>query len=273
MSEPRLKVLNLGAGVQSTTLALMCAAGEFEQPHVAIFADTGWEPASVYAHLDRLEPMLPFKVLRVSNGNLRERLLELPNETVENKRRFPAVPFFTRGGGMGRRQCTKEYKLMPIRHAIKELLGVGPGRRMRLKATDSPVQCWIGISTDEAVRMKPSDVEWIENRWPLVELNMSRHDCLSWLSRYGIEPLPPKSSCLGCPYHDNGYWQRLRKASPAEFDETVKVDAAIRNGGTVGMREEQFIHRSLVPLDQVDFGDDVGQLDLFDDECEGMCGV
>lgn len=45
MSEPKLRVLSLGAGVQSTTLALMAAHGEFEQmPDCAIFADTGWEP-------------------------------------------------------------------------------------------------------------------------------------------------------------------------------------------------------------------------------------
>jgi 3'-phosphoadenosine 5'-phosphosulfate sulfotransferase (PAPS reductase)/FAD synthetase len=48
----QLRVLSLGAGVQSTTLALMAAHGEIEPPHCAIFADTGWEPRAVYDHLD-----------------------------------------------------------------------------------------------------------------------------------------------------------------------------------------------------------------------------
>ena len=39
-----LRILSLGAGVQSTTLALMAAHGEVEAPDCAIFADTGWEP-------------------------------------------------------------------------------------------------------------------------------------------------------------------------------------------------------------------------------------
>ena len=39
--------LSLGAGVQSTVLALMAERGDhgLSKPDVAIFADTGWEPA------------------------------------------------------------------------------------------------------------------------------------------------------------------------------------------------------------------------------------
>jgi hypothetical protein len=41
----RLRVLSLGAGVQSTTLALLAAHGEVgPMPDCAIFADTRWEP-------------------------------------------------------------------------------------------------------------------------------------------------------------------------------------------------------------------------------------
>jgi hypothetical protein len=48
-----LTVLSLGAGVQSTTLALMAAQGEIQPlPDCAIFADTGWEPATVYRHFE-----------------------------------------------------------------------------------------------------------------------------------------------------------------------------------------------------------------------------
>ncbi len=47
-------ILSLGAGVQSTALALMAVRGElpgFRRPVAAIFADTGWEPRGVYDHL------------------------------------------------------------------------------------------------------------------------------------------------------------------------------------------------------------------------------
>ena len=44
-----LHVLSLGAGVQSSCMALMAARGEIgPMPTAAVFADTGDEPASVY---------------------------------------------------------------------------------------------------------------------------------------------------------------------------------------------------------------------------------
>jgi hypothetical protein len=47
-----MRILSLGAGVQSTTMALMAAVGEIaDKPDAAIFADTGWEPKAVYDHL------------------------------------------------------------------------------------------------------------------------------------------------------------------------------------------------------------------------------
>ena len=74
----RLRVLSLGAGVQSTTLALKAAHGEIgPMPDCAIFADTGWEPRAVYEHLAWLRSpnVLPFPVHIVSAGDLRADLL------------------------------------------------------------------------------------------------------------------------------------------------------------------------------------------------------
>jgi 3'-phosphoadenosine 5'-phosphosulfate sulfotransferase (PAPS reductase)/FAD synthetase len=66
--EPNKIGLSLGAGVQSTVMALMADRGDFGAiPDVAIFADTGWEPEKVYKHLDWLESELKnFKILRVN---------------------------------------------------------------------------------------------------------------------------------------------------------------------------------------------------------------
>ena len=80
------RFLSLGAGVQSSTLALMIAHGELEPVEAAIFADTGWEPRKVYEWLDWLEQQLPFPVYRVQHGNLRSDTL-------------------ARGGGSASRLC------------------------------------------------------------------------------------------------------------------------------------------------------------------------
>lgn len=239
-------VLSLGAGVQSTTLALMAAHGEIASPDLAIFADTGWEPRAVYEHLDRLTPMLPFPVVRVSAGDIR---------TTIATSAYDPIPWHV-AGGMGRRQCTKQFKLYPIRRKVRELLG---GKTPR-----NGCEMWIGISRDEAHRMKPSTVRYIRNRWPLIEAEMSRAECQRRLDAWGVET--PRSACCGCPFLSDADW-RDRRTQP-EWNETVDHSRRLAATG-------QFMHRSLLPIDQVDFTrwQDRNQPNLFGNECEGMCGV
>ena len=257
-----MRVLSLGAGVQSSTLALMIARGDLPPVDCAIFSDTGWEPRAVYEWLNWLETQLPFPVYRVSVGNIRSDAMAKVNSTGQ---RFASVPWFTlsKGGkqGMGRRQCTAEYKLRPLQRKVVELLN---GKRPK-----GGCEMLIGISMDEAWRMKPSRVQYINNVFPLIEKGITRQACLRWMEERQY-PKPPKSSCIGCPFHSDAQWRAL---TPEEFADAVEVDRAIRN--QPGMRAQQFMHRSLKPLDQVDFStaEERGQLNMFLNECEGMCGL
>ena len=75
MSTKQTLMLSLGAGVQSTTLALLAIHGEIEKPEHAIFADTGWESNEVYEHLEWLTPIMQnagIKVHVVTAGNIRK---------------------------------------------------------------------------------------------------------------------------------------------------------------------------------------------------------
>lgn len=231
-------------------------------PDCAIFADTGWEPQRVYDHLEWLIPLLPYPVHRVERGNIRDDLLRCAEG------HWADVPAFVKNSdgtiGLVNRQCTKQYKIRPIRQKVRSLLGLE-----RKKSPDHVVaEQWIGISMDEAIRMKPSSEPWQKHIWPLIELRMTRRDCLLWLAERQY-PEPPKSSCIGCPYHSNDQWLAL---TPEEFADAVLIDRAIRHSRSKG---ELFLHRQCVPLDQVDFStaEDRGQLNFFLNECEGMCGV
>lgn len=237
-----IHVISLGAGVQSSTMALMAVHGEIEPvPVAAIFADTQDEPQSVYRWLDWLEGQLPFPVIRVSRGRL-----------SEDKRAL--VPAFTSTGLMAR-QCTSNYKVGPIQKAINALLREYQAER---------AYQWIGISLDEVHRMKPNPTKKIINRWPLIEEGMKRYQCLKWMADHGY-PEPPRSACVFCPYHSNTEWRLLKSESPADFAKAVVFE---RNYGA-------YLHRSLESLDQVDFSTDLdrGQLSLFGNECQGLCGV
>ncbi|MEO0831626.1 MAG: hypothetical protein AAFY03_14345, partial [Pseudomonadota bacterium] len=255
---------------QSTTLALMAAHGEIgPMPDAAIFADTGWEPQAVYDHLDWLQSgnVLPFPIHRVQNIDLRQTILDRAGQGAG---RFVSVPFFLSGGGMSRRQCTREAKIEPIRKDVRRLLGVPP----RAHATAYRVEQWIGISSDEIQRMAQPRESGITHRWPLIEQRMSRGDCLAWLDRHDY-PRPPKSACIGCPFHTDAHWRDMQRTDPASFSDAVQVDRARRaGGGARGLREAEFMHRTCRPLDQIDFEARTGGSQFsFLDECDGICGT
>ena len=269
----RMRVLSLGMGVQSTTMALLAAHGVIDMPDVALFADTGWEPASVYAQLAwlRSHNVLPYPVEVVSAGNLRDGILARRNTTAG---RYAVVPWYGKmpdgSSIMGRRQCTSEYKLAPLMRGIRRLLGVNPRARIQ----PGTVEVMIGISTDEASRMRPARQKWMRNRWPLIELGMSRRECLNWMARHDY-PIPKKSACIGCPYHSDAHWRDMRDNDPKSWAAAVEVDAALRKNDARGIFAVEYMHRSLVPLDQVDLStaEDHGQIDAFKNDCDGMCGV
>lgn len=207
----KLRVLSLGAGVQSTTLFLLSLDGTLPRLDAAIFADTGWEPAAVYRHLDRLADLsaqYEVPLYKVSRGNIRAAMLD-------PQARYASVPYFVRNpdgsDGMGRRQCTSEYKIAPINQKVRELLGAKPPLYRRVPAGCTAEQ-WIGFSTDEVGRIggQKRSVSYIEKRYPLLELGWSRTACERYLRTNGWGESVTKSACIGCPYHGNRQWRELR---------------------------------------------------------------
>lgn len=271
--------LSLGGGVQSSTMALMASEGEIQpMPDAAIFADPQWEPAEVYRWLDWLEKLLPFPVYRVTYGNLGADVLKLHTSRKTGKvYTRTLIPLFVRDFEDGKkrgvlpRKCTRDYKVAVILREIKRQLGY----RIVRKRDGVIATSWIGISRDEVIRMKPSLVPWVENRWPLVELGITRQGCKDWMRAHGY-PEPPRSACVFCPFHNDEEWLRLQIEHPDDFAKAVAWEKAYQK---LIQQDEvtkgtPFLHSSLVPLDQVQFySGKKPQANLFGNECEGMCGV
>lgn len=274
----KYNVLNLGAGVQSSCLALMAAHGEvIPMPDFAVFADTQAEPQSVYDWLDWLESQLPFPVYRVSKGNLTDDSLKVHIAKAGHERVNNLIPAFgvlkngVKTAAIGRK-CTNDYKILPLLREIKNLCSINKGQ------SSITVTQWIGISYDEMQRMKDSRVKWAQHRWPLIEKKMRRHDCLNWMKSHGY-PEPPRSACVYCPFHSDTEWKRLRDNHPHEFLKAIEFDKKLRTmhkNHNKRLNMEVYLHPSCKPLDEIDFDDDIDkgqQVWDFMAECEGMCGV
>lgn len=252
--EPALRLLSLGAGVQSTTVLLLACEGEIPRFDVALFADTGWEPRAVYTNLERLTAHAEkngIPVRRVSAGNIRA-------DALDPKHRFVSMPLHTLNPdgsrGLARRQCTAEYKITPLKKAARELLGFPHPRRVPRGVYAEQA---IGISTDEFHRAKDSGLRFLRNVFPLIDLGWDRTRCMEYLAERGFGETV-KSACVGCPFHGNAGWRWVRDNDPDGWAEAVEFDHAIRHGyphaTTQGqeLRGQYFLHRSCIPLDQVD---------------------
>lgn len=178
-------------------------------------------------------------------------LPDSPGNRLESPRKCPRCRGTGRddGKGIGRRQCTSEYKLAPIGRKVRELLGAkAPDFRRVPKGRQA--EQWIGFSTDEIGRVSDKfPLSYVTKKYPLLDAGMSRTDCERWLRSHGWTSVA-KSACVGCPFHGNRQWRDLRDNRPEEWADAVAFDAAIRKGGAHGMplNGEAFLHRSRLPL-------------------------
>ena len=294
-----MRVLSLGAGVQSSTLALMLARSDQRlgglTVDAAIFADTQCEPGHVYSWLDWLETQLPFPVYRVTKGNLADYATRVVTSRKGHKYVENGLPMKTMyadgGGGIRQRFCTNHFKIVPIHRKIVELVGGAAAVRAWRKGDHAEplVEKLIGISADEWARAKPSSDAWIAHRHPLLDIGMTRAGCLKWMEDNGF-PTPAKSSCTFCPFHGDTQWKQMKDNDPAAWDAAVtferRMNSAIAEareyndslGNNTARITNMYLHRDLIPLDQVTLrpkqaAEQFGLWDDWTEECEGMCGV
>ena len=268
---PLIIFLSLGWGVQSWTIAAMAALRELPMINMAIHADTGHEASETYAFAKRWTTWLGehgVKVVTVQNPETE--LLKLNTQGSKSKYSIapPAYTLQLANGEQGqiKRECTDNWKIRPIRRHLRTFLPKRP--------PPGAVDCWQGISLDEWQRMRTSDAKYINNVYPLVDLRMSRADCVDWLEKHGLE-VPPKSACVFCPFHSPDTWRKLKQKGGPDWDYAVAADEAIRD---VRLKEgyQAFVHRALKPLPEAvsipeDFGAHQMEMEM---PCDGgVCFV
>ena len=279
-----LRVLNLGAGVQSTSIYLMMIDGLLPKADMAIFADCGDEPKAVYEHLAFLQTLPGTPIEIVSAGNLGDNLSSGVNSTGQ---RFVSIPSFMsneddgNNTGIGRRQCTSEYKIHPIESRIRVLAGGEKGKRLPKDVTVTQI---FGLSFDKPKRVArvrglyEGRKNWLAE-FPLFDEFMTRADCESYLEQRLPGRKVPRSACVFCPYRSDEEWLYLKTTDPEGFARAVQVDYAIRNpasASTRGLNAKQYLHRSCQPLDLVQLNPKPPSkqtlMNWSNFDCEGMCG-
>ena len=272
--------LSFGAGVQSTALLMLiinrderlveAMDGISELPTCVIFADPGAETNKTYQHVDIMKERAEdsgLKFVHVNGGSLTDQI-ELGRIDL---------PLFIKdlAGNVSilRRSCTNNHKIIPIKRALRDLMGYKPKQHVKHHA-----DVWIGISLDEIQRMKESSNKWETKHFPLIEMEWRRSDCINYLNKIGLRHVG-KSACVYCPFHNDRNWLDLKRNYPEEFLEACRIDEMVRNyanhpGSKLKNVEGLYIHKTGTPLRDVELGENQTELfDMFDNECDGMCGL
>lgn len=256
-----LEIISLGGGVQSSALVVLTAWGKISPPAThAVFADTGGEFETTLEHVERLARWSRAQggpavvVTRRPGPGLYEH-----HWTAQASQKTPLCVHAEPSGGLWKRDCTIRWKIKVVQ------------RWLKIQGADiATVQ--LGISLDEAERMKASPEAWVTNRWPLIELRLTRADCRKIIQAAGL-PVPGKSACWFCPLRPVGYWQWLAASDPQRFEAAARLEDRINAANAAVGKAPGYLSSRHRPLREA-FSTD--QMPLWpaeqdEEECGGFC--
>ena len=191
-------VLSLGAGVCSTGLLLYLHENKYPLDLV-IHADTGEERDSTAMTLKQVADFCrinnyDFKIVTSDKGNL--------YDYYYKKRKVMSFM---------KRDCTGKFKVAPIRKYLR----IAYGKKEKFVT-------YMGYTIEEFSRMKPSNVKYIENKYPMIDNKITRNDCKILLLKYKIKA--SKSACKGCIYTKKHEWIKMLIENPKEFDRHLNLE-------------------------------------------------
>lgn len=257
----RTQVWSCGGGTQSAAIAALIIQERLPRPDILVMVDTEREKTSTWEYANAvLFPELA-KVGLVVEVIPKSRYATVDLWTGEDGDTI-ALPMFTDQAGEVSKlpgYCSGEWKREVVNRYLR--------KERKVEACDT----WIGMSLDEMKRVRTSRNKWNQNRYPLIfDVPMRRHGCVHLVTVEMGWPKPPRSACYQCPNQSDDEWRELKETHPEDFERAVLLEREVRERD-----EHAFLHRSGVPLDQVDFTKPAEDLALFADlGCDsGFCFV
>jgi hypothetical protein len=260
-----MRTFSFGGGVQSTAALVLAAQGRIdfsvflfanvgndsENPDTLVYVENVAKPFAAEHGLDLIE----------LHRRRRDGTIETIYERLVGNNRSIVIPVRLSNGAPGNRACTVDFKIRVIARWQKE----------HGATAQDPAVCGLGISMDEVQRMRTdSGIAHQVLEYPLIDLHMTRRDCVAVIQEAGL-PVPPKSSCWFCPYKRHAQWADMRRENPELFERAVALEQRINEKRGATGKDVVTLHASGNPLDQAV----ALQYKLFQDEpCDsGYCFV
>lgn len=241
-----------GGGVQSTAALVLAAQGEIDF-RTFLFANVGEDSehpdtlgyvrqvAMPYAEAHGLELL---ELHRVPTKGWAAGTVETlyGQLTREGSRSLP-IPVRMGNGAPGTRSCTANFKIKVIGKELKR----------RGASTDDPAIVGIGISVDEIERASPGvdpTAPYQDRTYPLLDLGLRRSDCRRIITEAGL-PMPRKSACWFCPFHDGETWQRMKRQEPDLFEKACALEDLLNERRMMLGKDHVWFTRRARPLREV----------------------
>jgi len=194
--------LSFGGGVNSVAmmLFLLDRGDKFE----AIFVDHGADWPETYEYFEMFQEWLKNK------GHGKITILKPDVQGDSDLYNY----YFSRSKvpSIMKRDCTDKFKIRTVTKYVK-----------------TPCFMLLGIDFGEAHRAKINHKKGIENRFPLIEEEITRQGCKDIIKAHGL-PVPMKSGCYLCMYQKKGQWESLRRLHPDLFCKASKLEEKCMEG-------------------------------------------
>ena len=184
------KYLSYGGGVNSTAMLLLLLdeGWQFE----SVYVDHGCDWPETREYVQMMAARYPITILKPS--------VEGYDNLYEYAAHYRVIP------NRRIRWCTDKFKV-----------------RVLQEYYEKPCFALIGISSEEEKRAKMGCVQGIENRFPLLEFDVNRTQCIEIIKQHGL-PAPIKSGCYFCPFQQTRQWKKLRTLHPELFCKARKLE-------------------------------------------------
>jgi len=216
LNERKSSFISYGGGIQTFAMLVLVEKGKVQTDEV-IFADTGAEHYETYDHIEHtVRPLCERLGIDFTTVKMKKMVTE--RETGEKKIASSLVDVIElrkRIPSLKNRWCTEYSKIAPIKMYLRE-----KQKEARYK---KPAVALIGISVDEWQRMHKPHLSEYTVSYPLIDLKLTRSDCISLIKASGY-PLPPKSGCYFCPFQNVVQWRKLYDTERDKFNYSMKLE-------------------------------------------------